>query len=52
MTGDAISVVICVSAAGVYLYSCNEDENMWNVNLDQALAVLFMGQRHAPIAHC
>lgn len=70
MTGDAISVVICVSAAGVYrksiysdviemnhrliviVYSCNEDENMWNVNLDQALAVLFMGQRHAPIAHC
>ncbi|KAG5781715.1 hypothetical protein H9Q73_004664 [Fusarium xylarioides] len=47
-----VDTVICVSAAGVYLYSCNEDENMWNVNLGLALAVLFMGQRHAPIAHC
>ncbi|KAF5653787.1 f-box domain protein [Fusarium sp. NRRL 25303] len=34
------------------VYSCNEDENMWNVNLGLAWAVLFMGQRHAPIAHC
>ncbi|KAF4451799.1 F-box domain-containing protein [Fusarium austroafricanum] len=33
-------------------YLCDGDENMLNVNLDQALGVSSLGQKDAPIAQC